>query len=539
MPHATYHLEETDEPGTAAPEPVRKPNPKPTPPPRPEIEPPPARVRRPRVRRDVGTAWLILLGLLLVAAIPLLIDLSRPGQFTHDEERAVGTAIETWQRRQDFKGSDEALEPWVPVDLGRLRYDQPPGAAWLHVVAISLGQGQPVNNSAQTDVRRATVLMTLLLIGSVFWAGHNIGGLLTGALSALIAMTMPALLFFGRIAVPDVPIAAWSALAMAAALWAMRPLRRNPSLLRQFLGWLVCGAALGAVMLTGGPIAVPIAAIPILVIAMLCPYRVGHTLGLLASVAVAALVVTPWAIYVHESTPDGWQHWLSTLSPRAGGTTLLGYLVTVLWRTLAMTVLTGVWIVWIIPALLLAFSPSTGEPRRRLLLGTAWMISAGVLLAFAPGPARYGALLGVIAPASLALGQLMRHFHNLSGEGRHAHLWTSCKWVAIGLTALLSLALPILGWLGQDLPDWWPAFSSTGAPLFASMHIGYWLGLAAVLGLLAALAARFAIANHPGRAVAAWAGWTLAAAAVLAIPLARGPALNTPATAALPASATP
>ncbi|MEM9415828.1 MAG: phospholipid carrier-dependent glycosyltransferase [Planctomycetota bacterium] len=538
MPHATPHLDEIDEPDTPAREAAPGPPPKPDPV-QPDTELPPTRIRRPRVKRDVGTAWLVLLGLLFAAAIPLLIDLSRPGQFTHDEQRAVGTAIETFQRKQDFKASNEALEPWVPVDLGRLRYDQPPGTTWLHVVAISLGQSQPLNPSAKTDVRRATVIMALLLIGSVFWAGHNIGGLLTGVLSALIAMTMPALLFFGRIAVPDVPIAAWSALAMAAALWAMRPLRRNPSLLRQFLGWLICGTALGAVMLTGGPIAVPVAAVPILVIAMLCPYRVGHTLGLLAAVAVAALVVTPWAIYVHESTPDGWQRWLSTLSPGTGGNSLLDYAATVLWRTLAMTVLTGVWIVWVVPACLLAFSPSTGEPRRRLLLGTAWMIAAGGLLAFAPGPARYGTLLGIIAPASLALGQLMRHFHNLSAEGRHTHLWSSCKWVAIGLTALLSITLPIFAWLERDLPSSWPWPFATGTPLFAAMHVGYWIGLAAVLGLLAALAARFAIANHPGRAVAAWAGWTLAAAAVLAVPLARGPALNTPATATLPATATP
>lgn len=534
MPHTPTHLEDPP-----APEPTATAEPVPDPTARPRREPKPApptkRPRRPSARRDVGTAWLVLLGLLVMAIVPLAIELGRPAQFTHDEARAAGTAIETWHRKAGFTADHEPLDPWVPVDLGRLRYDQPPGATWLHVVTLGVGERLAVTGNALTQLRWASVVMALLLVASVFWAGHNIGGLLTAVLSGCIAMTLPLVLFFGRLAAPEMAIAAWSALAMAAALWAMRPLRRNPSLLRQMLGWLICGTALGMALLTGGPMAVPVAAVPILVVALICPHRIGHTLGLTAAVAVAALLVTPWAIYVHESTPDGWRHWLAAMTPPATAGSISDYALSVVWRVLAMAALAGVWIVWLLPTVLQPFTPADRAIRLRLLLGWAWLVSTAALLAFAPGPALLGALLPAAAPAALAIGQAMRRYHDLCAEGRHPRLWTQGRWVAVGLTGLLSLALPAYGWLERDLPGWATALLPPHDTLFAVMHPGYWAGLCAVLCMITAIAGKFAVAHHPGRAVAGWAAWTLAATTVCAIPLARGPAFNAPANAALAA----
>ena len=102
---------------------------------------------------------------------------------------------------------------------------------------------------------------------------------------------------------------------MAAALWAMRPLRRNPHLVRQFLGWLICGVAFGCAALTSGPAALPVVILPVIAIAAMCPHRVGHALGIVAAIAVAALLVAPWTIYVHEAAPEGWQNWLADMMP--------------------------------------------------------------------------------------------------------------------------------------------------------------------------------------------------------------------------------
>jgi 4-amino-4-deoxy-L-arabinose transferase-like glycosyltransferase len=501
-------------------------------------EPPaPRRTRRPRARRELGTAWLVLAGLLAIATLPLGIELTRPGLFTTEEARAHGTALETWQRREGFSAADRSLETWVPVYLGRLRMDQPPGTAWVHVLAISKGKQPPTGITAKANLRWAGVVMALFLIASVFWAGHSVGGMMTGLLSALAAMSMPTLLFFGRLAVPETITAAWAALAMATALWAMRPLRRNPSLARQFIGWLLCGLATGMATMTGGGAALPVVLVPILAIALSCPYRIGHTLGLIAATAIAALTITPWAIYVHEAAPDGWGLWLDPFAQHPGASSWAGYGASALWRLLAGVALMGVWAVWLLPAVMQPFSSSTGQARRRMLLGWTWMVSAAAVVFLMPGPTRAASLMVLAAPASLALGQVMRRFHDLSAEGHHASFWNAGKWVTLGYTVLLSLALPVWAGFETQMPDWVNTVTGRGGPYFASMGLWFWIGAAVVLGLLSALGARFALTNHPGRAYAAWAAWVLAAATLMAIPLARGPAMNAPATP--PLSATP
>lgn len=538
MPHATPPTQRTrthDTDATPAETPAPAPADKPTAN-APADPPPPRRTRRPRARRELGTAWLILAGLLIIATLPLGIELTRPGLFTTDEARAHGTALETWQRREGFSEADRSLETWVPVYLGRLRLDQPPGSAWVHVVAISKGKQPPTGVTAKANLRWAGVVMALFIIGAVFWAGHSVGGMMTGLLSALAAMSMPTLLFFGRLAVPETMTAAWAALAMATALWAMRPLRRNPSLARQFIGWLLCGLTVGMATLTGGGSAIPVVLVPILVIALSCPHRIGHTLGLIAAVAIAALTVTPWAIYVHEATPDGWQLWLNPIAPHASTSSWLGYGTAALWRLLAGVALMGVWAVWLLPAVMQPYSSSSGHARRRMLIGWSWLISAAAVVFFMPGPTHAAALLVLAAPASLALGQVMRQFHDLSAEGHHASFWNAGKWVTLGYTALLSLALPAWAGFEASMPEWFNAMLGKDGPYFASMGLWFWLGAAVVLGLLSALGARFAITNHPGRAYAAWAAWIIAAATLMAIPLARGPVMNAPATPPLSAA---
>lgn len=488
------------------------------------------RTRRPTTRRELGTAWLVLSGLLLLAAIPLAIELTRPRLFNLHEARAHGTALETWQRQDGFRDADSSIETWVPVYLGRLRYDQPPGSVWVHVLALPQQANPPDSASARATLRWVGVFMALLLVAAVFWAGHSIGGTMTGLLGALAAMSMPTFLFFGRIAAPEMMTASWAAVAMATALWAMRPLRRNPSLIRQFIGWLLCGLTMGMATLTGGGSVVPVVLIPIVVIALICPHRIGHTLGLVAATAIAALTVTPWAIYVHEASPDGWQLWLNPVANQPASALFAGYGASVLWRLLAGVALLGVWAVWLLPTVLQPYSSSSGKARQRMLIGWSWLVSCAALVILLPGPTRPSVFVVLVAPAALALGQVMRQFHDLSAEGRHATFWTAGKWVTIGLTALLSLMLPGWAYYGDGRPDAWGLLQSEHGPLFATMGIWFWGGTALVLCLLTLLGARFAMTNHPGRAFGAWAAWTLTAAALLAIPLARGTTLNTPAT---------
>ena len=507
-------------PGTAAPRPAAEP---------PSDPAPPRRTRHPQARRDLGTAWLVLAGLLLLAAVPLVIELGRPALFHPTEARAHDTAIETTQRQEGFSDSDSSLEPWVPVYQGQRRFAQPPGAAWHHATALSWAERLTTPLSTPLVLRWAGVFMALVLVASVFWAGHNTGGLMPALFSAAVAMSMPLLLFFGRLAMPEMIAAAWSGLAMGSALWAIRPHRRNPRLPRQFLGWLICGLATGMATLVGGPGTALVTLAPIATMTLICPSRIGHALGLFAATAIAALLITPWAVYLHEVSPDGWAHWLDLLLLKSPDWTWSGYGTAVLWRLLAGAGLLGLWSVWLLPALLQPFSSSSKQARPQMLIGWAWLVTAGGLVILLPGPAAPAALIALVAPASLALGQTFGQFHDLCGEGRHAHFWGVGKWVMIVVIGLLSLALPAWGWLDHDLPDALRALRPEPNAWFAAMHLWYWIGLAAALALLAALGTRFAVTNHPGRAFGTWAAWTLVAAAVLAIPLARGPAFNTPA----------
>jgi len=492
----------------------------------------PRRLDKPNKPSALGSAWLTLLGLMLLAAAPLLLDISKPALFSVAEDRSVITADETHQRRLGYESTRFEIDAWKPIYLGQPRLEQPPGTTWLHMFALNgvtpTGLG---SDAIKTRARLASAFMAILLVGGVFWAGHSIGGLTTATFAGAVALTMPVLVFFGRIATADMPLATWTALSVAAALWAMRPLRRNPSLIRQLLGWLICGLCMGMATLTGGPTAVPTVILPIIAIALICPHRLSHGMGIAAGLAIAALVVTPWSVHVHEeTTPDVWQQWLDTLTP----TFLTGgwarYLQAIGWRISAMLALTGWWAIWLIAALLQPFSTSSTEVRRRMLLGWTWYVTTSVLLIFAPGEPNIAGLLAVLAPAALIIGQVMRQFHELSAEGRHARLWRVNRWLMIFGTLCLSLLLPIWGGFETDLPQGLVAWTPWVGDVYANMHLSFWIGLTLVLVLAAGLAAKFALANHPGRALAAWALWALIAMSVLTIPVARGPLLATPAT---------
>lgn len=486
---------------------------------------------RPSRRRDAGTAWLVLLGLLVLAALPMVMELFRPAIFDPHEDRAVTVAVETWERNVAYTEPENLLDPWTPVYKGEPSADRPPAATWLHVIALrrTMEAGIPPDAQALLWGRIIGVGMALLLIASVYWAGHSIGGVLTASMSGLVTLSMPVLVYFGRLGSGDVHLATWVALSIAGAFWAMRPMRRNPALTRQFIGWLVCGIGLGMATLTAGPVAIPPVVLPLAVMSLICPRRLGHTLGIIAAVAVAVLVVTPWSIHVHESMTDGWRQWVTTLQPAGFRGEWAVYGQTVGWRASVALAVLGLWALWLIPALIQPFSTSTGEARRGMMLGWSWFVTTAVLMLLAPGDATIRPLLLLLAPAALMVGQVMHQYHDLSAEGRHARLWRIGRLLTLIATGVISLALPALAMFEDQLPDWATQWLGTSLMLFTPMHPGYWIGSATALLLIAILAGRFALANHPGRALAGWSAWVVVLVSLLTVPLARGQFMQTPA----------
>lgn len=487
----------------------------------------------PKPRHDVGLSWLVLIGLLVLGSLPLLVDLSTPAVWSRQEALSVAISSETKQRKAPIADGETSMQSWTPVYQGESRWDLPPGGTWLHQV-MYLGLEADGNTVDTTDnkawitrARMGSVVMALLFIAAVFWAGHSLGGVTTGAISAMVAMTMPLLLGFGRHANPHIVAITWSTLSIAGALWAMRPLRAAPSLARQLIGWIVCGAGLGLAALTAGPTAIPGTLLCTVVLAMFCPRRIGHIMGLLASTALAVLLITPWALHVHDHDADVWQQWVRQLSPDFAQATLGETLQRASWRLSLAATFSGLWLIWLIPAVTQPFSTSTGKARRKMLIGWGWLITASALLAFAPGPTRISGLLLAVAPASVSIALTIQQFHDLSAEARHARLWLICRWITCGFMLAFAIALPIIGYLLNNRPDlvsWLPSYDHA---LLAPMHWSFYAGTGIALLLASVLAFRFAHANHPGRTTACLALWLLILACLAAIPISRGERLNT------------
>ncbi|MEX2387966.1 MAG: hypothetical protein WD534_08810, partial [Phycisphaeraceae bacterium] len=258
-------------------------------------------------RPDRLIAWLAALACLLVAAGPLSIGLFHPDTLHPLEVDDLARSTQTWQQQAELPSMPGSLEPWVPVLDDQPQLDRPPGGTWLHLLAFAGLEADATADERLMHARLASLVLALLTILAVFWAAMSIGGLLPATLAGLVAGSLPVLMFHGRLASDHLAPAALATLAVAAAIWALRPLRPANHLVRQGLGWMLCGLLLGLATLTGGLPATAAALLPLVLILILCPNRLSHGLGLVAALFIAGLVTTPWALYVHEQDPDVWR----------------------------------------------------------------------------------------------------------------------------------------------------------------------------------------------------------------------------------------
>jgi len=483
-------------------------------------------------RRDRGLIWLVLVAALAAASLPMLIDLDGTPVLHARERRAVAVSVDTWRAATDpttpplptnatgFEDTDDyrAARALVPTLDGRLRFDAPPGLPWMHRLAFSTLGPAPSDESLLLAARLVSVAMGLLAVACVLWAGYSIGGLSPACLSAVALLGMPAFLVTCRLATPDAPHAGLSLLSLAAALWAIRPHRGTPSRVRQGLGWLVCGLALGGATLVAGPVALPLVIVPLVVTIALCPHRAAHLIGLFAAMSLAMLITAPWAVYVHSQDPAVWLAWRAELFPDRGpgdpgafsrwGDRMGGLLVLAAPMTL-----------WLIASVMQPFSTSSEGVRPRMFIGWAWFVAVGVLMLSLPRLGDLHPVILVLPAAAVVVGQMFRRYVDLSGQGRHVRLWRWLRWPYLVGYIALGLLLPLAAALqGTLVADGW-----LDRPIVAEMGGWYWALGAAVLCGLAVITARHAWGHYPGRSLAGWAGCTLAALVLFAVPLVRGP----------------
>lgn len=475
--------------------------------------------------RDRPMAWLVLILTLALGAIPIYIYLDADRVLNDTQTQARELAEQTWHHRHMMYRGEVTLESLVPISQGQPQLDRPPGAAWLYQFALaSLDPMTATSTDITYQLRLLSAAFALLTIAAVFWAGFSVGGLTTAALSSLTLLACPVLVYFARQGTADAPLLGMQTLGVAAALWALRPLRPSPSLPRQAIGWAVSGVALGAAVLTGGLPAVPAVLLPILVITVMCPNRISHLLGLLAAMFIAGLMVMPWAMYVHNQDNHIWEIWVSGLWPKSleSFTTFGGAVYD---RGLWGLVLVLPWTFWLLGSIAQPFSASSSGVRRRVFIGWAWLLCVSLLAVTGPGDGGPAGMLIVLPAACVLIGQCLRLYSDRSAEGRHARIWRHVRWAHLLFCIAVSIALPT----GMYFQDALIERGILSYPIIAEMPWFFWAGLGISLVLITMLGTRYAWRHYPGRAVVCWSVWSVVLMSVMLIPLTRGPLMNPPA----------
>lgn len=449
--------------------------------------------------------WWRLGAVLLLAALPIFIGLKNAPNLSGTETRTIAAS----QRAADRLESEEHLSAdlLVPVKDGAPDYRTPPGTTWAHLtVGKILDPAKASTKDLRYGARLVSALAGLVAVAAVFWCGFSLGGLSTATFAGLLLAAMPVACFHFRQAKPEALQTACATLAAAFALWAMRPLRAPPSILRQATGWLAAGLALGAAALVGGPLALPPTLLPLLVVVFVCPHRIGHTLGFLAAMLVAGLTLIPWILFVHQNDPDAAAHWLAQLAPRLPKDGWLSFLREAGWRLLLVAAALGLWATWLPAALLQPFSTSSRGVRQRMMIGWSWFASLCVLLMAAPTPSSDpGTLMAAMPPAAILQAQLLRRLSDLASVGHRARFWVGTRWVMMMLTLALSVLIPVALIFLHRHPSLAPHPGLI--PALQSVSIGWTVVLGCLLLAAAALGARFAAAHAPGAAVTCWAVW--------------------------------
>lgn len=472
--------------------------------------------------RDRPMAWLVLLLLLALGAVPIYTYLGADQVLNDTQTQALTLAQETWHHRHMMYRGEITLESMVPISQGQPLLDRPPGAVWLYQTALgSLDSMTATSEQVIYQLRLLSAAFGLLTIAAVFWAGFSVGGLTTASLSSLTLLACPVLVYFSRQGTNDMPLLGLQTLGVAAALWALRPLRPSPSLSRQAIGWAVSGGALGAVVLTGGLPAVPAVLLPILVITVMCPNRISHLLGLLAAIFIAGLMVMPWAMYVHNQDTRVWEIWISGLWPKSLES-FSTFGSAVYDRGLWILVLVLPWTFWLLGSIAQPYSASSSGVRRRVFIGWAWLLCVSLLAATGPGDGGPAGMLIILPAACILIGQCLRLYSDRSAEGRHARIWRHVRWAHLLFCIAVSIALPA----GMYFQETMLQRGVLPRPIVAEMPWFFWLGLGISLVLITMLSTRYAWRHYPGRAAVCWSVWSVVLMSVMLIPLTRGPLMN-------------
>lgn len=460
----------------------------------------------------------------------LFLNLDHAEVYNGEEATTLATSVQTHIRLNLPKPAPlfatESITPYLG-DVPRWRV--PPGAVWLQLLAFRfLDPAETPLGTYVATARFASATMGLLTVAAVFWVGMSLGGRRVATFAALALVTCPGFLLQARLASPPAYYAAWHMLSLAAGLWALRPLRPHPSIVRQALGWSICGLGMGLAILTAGPGAAVSIVLTVVLFIILCPSRLSHLMGLLAALLLAGLTVLPWATYAHLQDPQAWPvDWRLWFPPE--WLELSVFLPGIAHRALLLLLALAPWTLWLVGALIQPFSTSSAGGRLRLFLAWGWFLLAGCILL---GSATHGSascLIVAVAVGAVFIGQLFDQYADLAAQGRFPRLWRVLRWPHVALTVMLTLFAGLL--LGAQ--PWLLAKGFLPYPVVEpsviypsklySPGVLYAAAAGAVLLAILGMSVRWAWQQFPGKAMLAWSFWGLALTLILLSPLTRGP----------------
>lgn len=435
--------------------------------------------------------------LLLICAVPLLVDLGARNPQHWMEGAALMTSQETWLNQHAGDG-----QAWLnPTINTSPRLNKPPLVIWLNMAAwTGLTPETSTTDQLMHRARLVTVGMGLLLTAGVFWMGCTLRGPRLGLVAAMIASTTPVFLQLqSRMASYDIHLVAWTTLACAAALWAMQPFGGEYSRRRAFAGWLVCGAAAGLSWMSKNPLGLLTLGLLLGPLAVLDPRRIRCLLwGLPIALALCLFVVAPW--YVYQYTQNR-QAVMAILGQEYSGldSNRHGPFFYVIILRLALP-----WTLWLIGGL---FHPFMGEQkgdRRNRLVAWLWFILLLLIFSSHPGKGpRY--ILPILPALALMAGQVLVDHQVRADRGldvKGANLLIIPHWLIV-LAASVGL-VPFLASNADTVTIKW-----LDSLTLASIRPAVAIVVTAMLVLLALVGAWRHLTNRPLQAAMFAGVWTI------------------------------
>jgi 4-amino-4-deoxy-L-arabinose transferase-like glycosyltransferase len=463
----------------------------------PEVAAAPQRVTVPPERYDRFRIWSSFFIAVLVCLPPLLVEFSRPDVVSGHEATVLLKSRETWE-----KVRDGATLAWlIPASNDEPALDPPPMVVWLHMASW---QGLDPDTASPRELvlraRLVTIGMALLALCATYWAGMSIGGVRVARIATMALGTSLLFIIESRYAGLQVVTLGWTTMAIAAALWAMRPLKPINWVGRRVSGWLVAGLATGGAVMTVGPTAVLFIVPPIFAAILLTPFRrLDNSLGLLFAMILGSICVAPWYLYVMETVPDAWERLLGHYeAPRD--------LFLLSWSHSRALIVLAPWQVWILGAMCQPFIRANAQERRQLLIAWLWFVLLFIIFSI-PAARHPRYLVPMLPAAALMVGQLWSFHARLASERLEdpgINLLRVPHWLLMGLASIIGPGIMIAQeeLVSRGLMD---DIEMPGMPWQG------WATLGAVLLLIAVLGTRWHFKWRPRLAAYATVAWMITA----------------------------